>query len=215
MDKNYKTIFQYGEDEMIINKSRFIGYAKPIENEEEALEFIEKIKTRHRDATHNVYAYALGKNSNVQRFSDDGEPSGTAGVPALEVIKKENLRNVVVVVTRYFGGIKLGAGGLIRAYTQGSKIGLEAGKIVTMVLHRKIKIRIDYTSYGMVENYILNNDYIIDDSIYDDKVNIFVYVRDSKEEEFIKIITDLTSGEAIFENTGDEYIPFRNKKRLI
>src|SRR5699024_1381521 len=101
MDNIYKTIYKYGEDEIIINKSRFIGYAMPIQSEEEALDFIEKIKTKHRDATHNVYAYVVGKNSNIQRFSDDGEPSGTAGVPALEVIKKEELRNVVVVVTRY------------------------------------------------------------------------------------------------------------------
>ena len=151
MDKIYRTIYTYGEEETIINKSRFIGYAMPIETEEEALEFIEKIKTKHRDATHNVYAYVLGKDSNAQRFSDDGEPSGTAGIPVLEVIKKENLRNVVVVVTRYFGGIKLGTGGLIRAYTRGAKIGLDAGTIVDMVLHSRIKIRIDYTLYGRIE----------------------------------------------------------------
>ena len=90
MDKNYRTIFEYGEDEIIINKSRFIGYAMPIETEEDALDFIEKIRTKHRDATHNVYAYVVGMDSNIQRFSDDGEPSGTAGIPVLEVIKKKN-----------------------------------------------------------------------------------------------------------------------------
>lgn len=214
MNKNYKTIFKYGESEIIINKSRFIGYAKPVENEEEALKFIEEISTKHRDATHNVYAYALGQNSNIQRFSDDGEPSGTAGIPALEVIKKENLRNVVVVITRYFGGIKLGAGGLIRSYTKGAKIGIEAGIIVDMILHKKIKIRIDYTSYGKVENYILSEDYILDESVYDDKVNIFILVNEKMEDEFISMITDLTSGEAIFENIGEEYIPVKNNKIL-
>ncbi len=214
MNKNYKTIFKYGESEIIINKSRFIGYAKPVEDEEEALKFIEEISTKHRDATHNVYAYALGQNSNIQRFSDDGEPSGTAGIPALEVIKKENLRNVVVVITRYFGGIKLGAGGLIRAYTKGAKIGIEAGIIVDMILHKKIKIRIDYTSYGKVENYILSEDYILDESVYDDKVNIFILVNEKMEDEFISMITDLTSGEAIFENIGEEYIPVKNNKIL-
>lgn len=214
MNKNYKTIFKYGESEIIINKSRFIGYAKPVENEEEALKFIEEISTKHRDATHNVYAYALGQNSNIQRFSDDGEPSGTAGIPALEVIKKEDLRNVVVVITRYFGGIKLGAGGLIRAYTKGAKIGIEAGIIVDMILHKKIKIRIDYTSYGKVENYILSEDYILDESVYDDKVNIFILVNEKMEDEFISMITDLTSGEAIFENIGEEYIPVKNNKIL-
>lgn len=215
MDKVYRTIYKYGEAETIINRSRFIGYAMPIETEEEALEFIEKIKTKHRDATHNVYAYALGKDSNTQRFSDDGEPSGTAGIPALEVIKKEELRNVVVVVTRYFGGVKLGAGGLIRAYTRGAKIGIEAGIMVDMVLHTKIKVRIDYTLYGSVENYLLTQEYIVDESIFDEAVNIFVYIEEPKIDEFKKIITDLTSGSAIFEEIEEEYIPIKNGKRLI
>src|SRR5690606_30234976 len=121
---------------------RFIGYAMPVETEDEAVKFIEEIKTKHRDATHNVYAYVLGEDNNIQRYSDDGEPSGTAGIPALEVIKKEDLRNVAVVVTRYFGGKKLGTGGLIRAYTRGAKIGLEAGIIIDKILFRKVKVRI-------------------------------------------------------------------------
>lgn len=214
MDKIYKTIYKYGKDETIINKSRFIGYAMPIETEEDALEFIEEIKTKHRDATHNVYAYVLGKDSNVQRFSDDGEPSGTAGIPALEVLKKEDLRNTVVVVTRYFGGVKLGAGGLIRAYTRGAKIGIEAGIIIDMVLHTKVKIRMDYTSYGSVENYLMTEEYIVDESIFDEAVNTFVYVEDSKLEEFYKIIADLTSGTAIMENFEEEYIPIKNGKKV-
>lgn len=214
MDKIYKTIYKYGKDETIINKSRFIGYAMPIETEEDALEFIQEIKTKHRDATHNVYAYVLGKDSNVQRFSDDGEPSGTAGIPALEVLKKEDLRNTVVVVTRYFGGVKLGAGGLIRAYTRGAKIGIEAGIIIDMVLHTKVKIRMDYTSYGSVENYLMTEEYIVDESIFDEAVNTFVYVEDSKLEEFYKIIADLTSGTAIMENFEEEYIPIKNGKKV-
>ncbi|HAE91715.1 uncharacterized protein, YigZ family [Tissierella praeacuta DSM 18095] len=214
MDKSYRTIYSYGEAEIIINKSRFIGYAMPIETEEDALEFIDKIKTKHRDATHNVHAYVLGKDNNIQRFSDDGEPSGTAGIPMLEVVKKENLRNVVVVVTRYFGGIKLGAGGLIRAYTKGAKIGLDAGIIVDMVLHTKIKIRIDYTLYGKIENYLMNEDYIVIESIFDDAVNIFVYVENEKIDAFHNIITDLTNGNAIIENLDEEYIPIKDGKRL-
>lgn len=214
MDKIYKTIYEYGEAEIIINKSKFIGYAMPIETEEEALEFIEKIKTKHRDATHNVYAYVLGKDSNTQRFSDDGEPSGTAGIPALEVIKKEDLRNVVVVVTRYFGGVKLGGGGLIRAYTKGAKIGLEAGSIIDMVLHQKIKIRMDYTLYGKVENYLINEEYIVDETIFDDAVNTFVYIEDHKVEEFYTIIADLTNGNGILENLEEEYIPIKDGKRV-
>ena len=214
MNNIYKTIYDYGEDETIINKSRFIGYAMPIENEEEALEFIEKIRTKHRDATHNVYGYVLGKDSNIQRFSDDGEPSGTAGIPVLEVIKKEDLRNVVVVVTRYFGGIKLGAGGLIRAYTKGAKISLDAGIIVNMVLYTKIKIRIDYTLYGKMENYLMNEGYIVDGSDFDDGVNIFVYIEDGDKENFYNIITDLTNGTATFEELHKEYIPIKDGKKL-
>ena len=111
----YKTLHEFGMDEIIIEKSTFIGYAKPIKTEEEAIEFVNEIKKKHKDATHNVWAYTVGKTMNIQRYSDDGEPQGTAGIPTLEVIKKEDLRDVVVVVTRYFGGVKLGAGGLVRA----------------------------------------------------------------------------------------------------
>lgn len=215
MDRNYKTVFDYGEDEIIINKSRFIGYAMPINSEKEALEFIEKIKTKHRDATHNVYAYVVGMDSNIQRFSDDGEPSGTAGIPVLEVIKKEDIRNVVVVVTRYFGGIKLGAGGLVRAYTKGAKLALDAAKIVEMVLHKKIKIRIDYTLYGKIENFLLSGQYFVDETIFDDKVNIFVYIENNELGKFKDLIMDMTNGKCEFEILEEEYIPIKDGKRLI
>lgn len=214
MDNIYRTIHRYGEDEMVINKSRFIGYAMPIGSENEALDFIEKIKSKHRDATHNVYAYVFGEDNNIQRFSDDGEPSGTAGIPALEVIKKEELRNVVVVVTRYFGGIKLGTGGLIRAYTKGAKIGLEAGIIIDKVLHTKLKIRIDYTIYGTIENYLMTKGYLVDDVVYDDAVNIYVYIKFSEVDYFKKTIIDITSGRGIIENISEEYISMKNGKRI-
>lgn len=212
MDNIYKTIHKYGEDEIIINKSRFIGYAMPINTEEDALDFIEEIKTKHRDATHNVYAYVVGESSNIQRFSDDGEPSGTAGIPALEVIKKEDLRNVVVVVTRYFGGIKLGGGGLIRAYTRGAKIGLESGLIIDKVLHHKLKLRINYNLYGMIENFLIINGIKIEDTIYDDAVNIYVYVKFSEVENFTKNIADLTSGDCIVEYVDEMHLSMKNNK---
>lgn len=215
MEKIYKTIFKYGEDEIIINKSRFIGYSMPIEKEEDALEFIENIKKQNKDATHNVYAYVVGENSNIQRFNDDGEPSGTAGIPALEVIKKEELKNVAVVVTRYFGGTKLGAGGLIRAYTKACKIGLEAGQIVDMVPHIKIKVSIDYTAYGKLENYLINSEYMVDDTVFDEKVNIYVYVNTNKMKDFHKDIMNLTSGDVKTEEIQTEYIPIKDDKRLI
>lgn len=211
----YRTVHKFGRDEIIINKSRFIGYSMPIESEKDALDFIDKIKTEHRDATHNVYAYVLGESNNVQKFSDDGEPSGTAGIPVLEVIKKEDLRNVVVVVTRYFGGIKLGAGGLIRAYTKGAKIGLEAGIIVEKVLHHKLKVRISYSLYGMMENFLNTQGYIVDDIQYDDAVNIYVYVKFSEVERFISTVRDMTSGNADIEDIGEEYISIKDGKRIL
>ncbi len=214
-DLEYKTIYRYGEDEVDINKSRFIGYAKPVETEEEAQAFIGEISKKHYDATHNVWAYVIGLDSMVQRFSDDGEPSGTAGVPMLEVIKKEGLVNVVVVGTRYFGGIKLGAGGLIRAYTKTAKIGLEAGIIVDMVLHKIIKIRIDYTLYGGLENFLLTNKYIIKDTSFDDGVNMEVYVKGDQVEAFEKKIVDLTSGTAEINDVAEEYIAIRDGKRIL
>ncbi|CEQ28593.1 YigZ family protein [Paraclostridium sordellii] len=192
----YKTLHEFGVDEIIIEKSTFIGYAKPISTEEEAVEFINEIKKKHKDATHNVWAYTVGQNMNIQRYSDNGEPQGTAGIPTLEVIKKEDLRDVVVVVTRYFGGIKLGAGGLVRAYTKGAKIGLEAAKIIEKVNYQEVKIKIDYNQLGKVQNEIMNMGYFIKDTIYEDNVEIIVYSKQDKLEEIINKITDITSATA-------------------
>ena len=192
----YKTLHEFGTDEITIEKSTFIGYAKPIKTEEEAVEFINEIKKKHKDARHNVWAYTVGKSMNIQRYSDDGEPQGTAGIPTLEVIKKEDLRDVVVVVTRYFGGIKLGAGGLVRAYTKGAKIGLEAGKIIEKVMYQEIKIKIDYNQLGKVQNEIMNMEYFIKDTIYEDNVEIIVYSRIVEKESLIEKIKDITSATA-------------------
>ncbi len=192
----YKTLHEFGTDEITIEKSTFIGYAKPIKTEEEAVEFINEIKKKHKDARHNVWAYTVGKSMNIQRYSDDGEPQGTAGIPTLEVIKKEDLRDVVVVVTRYFGGIKLGAGGLVRAYTKGAKIGLEAGKIIEKIMYQEVKIKIDYNQLGKVQNEIMNMGYFIKDTIYEDNVEIIVYSRANEKESIIERINDITSATA-------------------
>lgn len=210
----YRTIGGYGEDEILINKSRFIGYAMPINNEDEALEFIEEIKTKHRDATHNVYAYVLGEDSNIQRFSDDGEPSGTAGVPALEVLKKEDLRNVVVVITRYFGGVKLGGGGLIRAYTRGAKIAIDAGIIVDMTLHTRLKIALPYTLYGKIENFLLSNDFKPEKVNYVEEVEIFIYINKSNLQGFVNEVTNLTSGNIRIEYLEESHLPLIDGKRF-
>lgn len=200
----YKTLHEFGTDEITIEKSTFIGYAKPIKTEEEAVEFINEIKKKHKDARHNVWAYTVGKSMNIQKYSDDGEPQGTAGIPTLEVIKKEDLRDVVVVVTRYFGGIKLGAGGLVRAYTKGAKIGLEAGKIIEKIMYQEVKIKIDYNQLGKVQNEIMNMGYFIKDTIYEDNVEIIVYSRANEKEAIIERINDITSATAQI-TIGEEF----------
>ena len=129
---SYKTTRQRAQDEFIVNKSRFIGYACPCETEEEALAFLKEIREKHRDATHNCYAYAIGANAGIMRYSDDGEPGGTAGLPMMEVLKSRGVVNCCVVVTRYFGGVLLGAGGLVRAYTKGCAIALNAAQVSVM-----------------------------------------------------------------------------------
>ncbi len=206
MLKEYRTLLGYGEQEIIIEKSRFIGYAAPIENEEEAIAFIENIRTKHRNATHNVPAYVVGENNEIQRYSDDREPSGTAGIPVLEVIKKEDLRNVVIVVTRYFGGIKLGTGGLVRAYTKGAKIGLDAAKIITKRLYDLVHVKIDYTMLGKIQNEILQNGYIIKETEYDDYVHFYLYIEVDILNNFEKQIIEWTNGRSNVESIQQEYL---------
>ncbi|WZL74577.1 YigZ family protein [Clostridiaceae bacterium 35-E11] len=194
MIKQYKTILQYAEIENIVEKSKFIGYAKPVEKEEDAIEFIEMIKEKHKNATHNVPVYILGQNNEIQRYSDDGEPAGTAGIPILDMLKKEDLKNTAIVVTRYFGGIKLGTGGLVRAYTATAKMTLGDAKVIEKVLHDLIKVRIEYTLLGKIQNEVLNHGYIIKDTVFDDAVNMYVYSDVDKTEKFIQLMNNMTSG---------------------
>lgn len=193
---NYKSIHKIGRDEIIINKSKFIGSASPVSNEEEALEFIEKIRKEFKDATHNVYAYVIGENSNIQRYSDNKEPSGTAGMPVLNVIMQENLRNVVVVVTRYFGGVLLGAGGLVRAYTKGAKIGLESGIIVEKNLYYQVSFSIDYTLLGKMDNELMKNQFIVKDKMYADQVIFHLAVKEGETDKISNLVMEITSGKA-------------------
>ncbi|ABR48387.1 protein of unknown function UPF0029 [Alkaliphilus metalliredigens QYMF] len=193
MINQYRTLLKSGVQEIVIDKSRFIGYAAPISNEEEAVAFIEEIKKKHRNATHNVPVYIVGERNEVQRYSDDGEPSGTAGVPILEVLKKEDLRNVVVVVTRYFGGIKLGTGGLVRAYTKGVRVALDAGKIILKKMYETMSVTVDYTQLGKVQNEILQHGYTIKETKYDEAVHFIVYVKLEDVSDFKKQIVEWTS----------------------
>ncbi len=196
---HYKTVKGYGEEIIIIKKSRFIGYAHRVESEEEAQAFIEQIKKKHWDATHNCSAYQIGDHDEIQRSSDDGEPSGTAGKPILEVIRKQGLKNVVIVVTRYFGGIMLGAGGLIRAYGQTAVEGIKAATVVERILHRIIKVQVDYTWVGKLENEFLQKEISIYHTDYLDVVTFHLLTPVGEEEKMMSWITNLTNGQAHYE----------------
>ena len=211
---SYKTLHKFGVDEYIIEKSTFIGYAKPIKTEDEAIEFVNEIKKKHKDATHNVWAYTVGENMNIQRYSDDGEPQGTAGIPTLEVIKKENLRDVVVVVTRYFGGVKLGAGGLVRAYTKGAKIGIEAGIVIEKVKYTEVRIKIEYTQLGKIQNEIMNLGFTVKVTLYSEDVEIIVYSKVEDAESLKDKMIDITSGTADV-SFGEEYYLSEKDGQLI
>lgn len=210
----FRTLHSYGSDEYIVEKSKFIGHAKPVQTEEEARMFVEEIKQKYKDATHNVWAYTIGQSMNIQRYSDDGEPQGTAGIPTLELIKKEDLRNVVVVVTRYFGGIKLGAGGLVRAYTKGAKVGIEAGIVIEKVKYTEVKIKIDYNLLGKIQNEIMNLELTIKDTIYGEDVEIIVYVRNEDVENLKSRIIDITNAKANV-TLGEEYYLSEKGNKLI
>jgi uncharacterized YigZ family protein len=200
MPKNsYRTLLGYGEETIIIKKSRFIGYAQPAETEEEALKFIESIQKKHWDANHNCYAYQIGQHDEIQKSNDNGEPSGTAGKPILEVIKKEELKNVVVVVTRYFGGVLLGAGGLVRAYGQTAGAALHSAGIVVRSLFQTVLVEIDYTWLGKVENETLNAGYFIHQIEYLERVTVNALVPLEQTEDYTKLITNATNGQARLE----------------
>ena len=176
--QEYKTVEKEASDFFIEKKSKFIGYAKPVKTQEDALEFISKIKSKHWDATHNVYAYVLREN-NIQRYSDDGEPSGTAGVPVLDVMLKESLVDVCVVATRYFGGTLLGAGGLVRAYSHTSKIALEAAGIITMAQCSVMSAEVDYSFYDRLNILLSDFSAVILNTSFSDKVCVEFSVKEN------------------------------------
>jgi uncharacterized YigZ family protein len=192
---SYYTVKGFGEHEIEIQKSRFIAYIERAETEEEAQEFIQRIKKQNWNATHNCLAYIIGENDQIQKANDDGEPSGTAGVPILEVLKKKQLKDTVVVITRYFGGIKLGAGGLIRAYGKATSQGLMATGIVERKLMRVMHTTIEYTLLGKVENELRSSVYQLKEIHYLDKVEIEAYVEEAQTEAFKEWMIEMTSGQ--------------------
>ena len=208
MRKDYQTVKGYGESEIIIQKSRFLTYIKRVESEQQAQAFIEEIKAKHKSANHNCSAYLIGEHDSIQKANDDGEPSGTAGFPMLEVLKKQGLKDTVVVVTRYFGGIKLGGGGLIRAYGKATTEGLMAAQIVERRLHHLMKVSVDYTWLGKVENEIRSSVYPLDRIDYSEAVELFLYVPITMEETFNDWIAEMTNGQAIIVPQTQDFIEF-------
>lgn len=202
----YYTVKQQGQDEIIIQKSRFIGYVRRVETEKEAQEFIQEIKKRHHDATHNCSCYMIGENNQIQKANDDGEPSGTAGVPMLEVLKKQNLKDTAVVVTRYFGGIKLGAGGLIRAYGNTTSQAIKTTGIVKRQLMQGFSVKVDYGLLGKLENVLHNSDHIIEAIHYLENVEFIVYVQVGEKENFEKWMIDLTNNQATIARIDEKYL---------
>lgn len=208
MRKDYHTIQGYGESELIIQKSRFLTYVSRAETEQQAQDFINNIKEKHKSANHNCSAYIIGEHDNIQKANDDGEPSGTAGVPMLEVLKKQGLQDTVVVVTRYFGGIKLGGGGLIRAYGKATTEGIDAAIVVERKLHHLMKISIDYTWLGKVENEVRNSVYPLKEINYVDLVEVMVFTKADEEETFINWMAEMTNGQAKIELVEKEFLEF-------
>lgn len=189
----YITVAQSTESEIIIEKSRFIAHVFPAPDEETAKDHIRKIAKQHWNANHNCYAYIIGENGHIQKASDDGEPSGTAGVPILEVIKKNGLTDTLIIVTRYFGGVKLGAGGLVRAYSQSASNGIRQASIVEKVLHQYFDLTVDYGTWSKIENR-LEKIAIINDRTFTDKVTVSLAIPANESEFFIEQIKEITSG---------------------
>lgn len=204
MEKSYNTVKQMSQDEFVEKRSRFIGYCKPVTTEEQAIEFINTIKKDHWDAKHNVYAYCL-RQGQIKRYSDDGEPQGTAGMPVLDVILKNQVVDVVVVVTRYFGGVLLGTGGLVRAYSNGSKLALNASGIITMELCSKCQIICSYNQYGKINTLIMQNGGYVDNCDFADNVIIDFHMPVDLVHSLNKALADATAGEISTEVISQDY----------
>lgn len=203
--KEYKTIIEPGTGEIVEKKSRFIGYVRHTESEEEALTFINEIRKKHYDARHNCFAYCVDGEQQAQRFSDDGEPGGTAGKPILEVIKGNELCDVCIVVTRYFGGTLLGTGGLVRAYTDASKACIENTQVLTKRRMIPMTLHTNYTDFGKIQYLLASEEIPIIDSEYGEDVcvhvEIFVDDADKVKKKLIEVTAariEIDEGEAVF-----------------
>lgn len=190
----YNIITETGEGEYEEKKSRFIGHALPISSEEEAQLLIDQIKRKYWDARHNCYAYITGERGEIQRFSDDGEPGGTAGRPILDVLNGHELRGVLIVVTRYFGGTLLGTGGLVRAYTKASQLCLDDACIKRMVWGSRVQITCDYTLVGKLQYLFSERNITVEDSVYADNVVFTIIIDEDNVSSILSEVTQSSNG---------------------
>ncbi len=204
----FRTVLNDSQAKLIEKKSKFIAYIRPVKAEAEAITFINEIRSRHFDASHNVYAYVI-KDNNIQRYSDDGEPSGTAGIPVLDAIKSENLTNIAVVVTRYFGGTLLGTGGLVRAYGAAARLGITQAKPITMVFCEMYTVKCEYGMLGRLQYDINAAGYIIEGTAFTEDAKICVCVRYGLGNQFEELIANSSLGRAVVEKAGEKYVSIK------
>ena len=207
--EQYKTVEAAGMDEFTEKRSRFIGYCRPVGTQEQALAFLEEKRREHWDAAHNVYAYVL-RGGFTERYSDDGEPQGTAGVPVLEVIKKSGVTDVCVIVTRYFGGVLLGAGGLVGAYSHAAGLALGAGNIVTMQRCKTCLVSCPYDLYGKIASLLPECGGVLEDTSFTDRVCIKFHITGGQLGLLNSRLSEWSSGSIQAEITGEAYFPLKN-----
>lgn len=206
MSLDYKTVRNEACDEFTEKRSSFIGYCKPVTTEQEATDFINEKRSKHWDARHNVYAYSL-REGNIKRYSDDGEPSGTAGMPVLDVILKNEVYDVCIVVTRYFGGVLLGTGGLVRAYSQAAKLALEAGGVVVMENCAVCSLECTYNQYGKVSSLVQELSSGLDGTEYGSGVVLKFHIKPDMLPALQKKLADATAGEVQIQTENEDYFP--------
>ena len=202
--ESYRTVMQETCAEFTEKRSKFIGYIKPVQTREQADAFIQEIKTKHWDATHNVYAYVL-RRGQIQRYSDDGEPQGTAGIPVLEVLRKAGLTDAAVVVTRYFGGVLLGGGGLVRAYSHAAALAVDSAGVLQMLQCKIARVRCDYTRYGKIAALIAACRGAVDDTVFADAVQIAFHMPLADFGGFVKQLSEMSCGEICAESLGEDF----------
>lgn len=208
----YKTIKKQSQTLLVEKKSKFIANVKPVDNEEDAIDFLNEMRSAYSDATHNVYAYVIDEN-NIFRYSDDGEPSGTAGMPVLDAIRKAGIVDAVVVVTRYFGGTLLGTGGLVHTYGASASLGLEESEIVIRQLCDILSVRVDYTLLGKMQHEIMSRKYLLEDTIYEDEVTFVIACPVDETDNVIADFVNLTNARVACEKIDEKYVDIKEEER--